>query len=115
MTTQYGPARKPMAQPLQMPRSLDDAVAQIAAEGFPMPRDPVNHPAHYKTAGGLESIDVIEAFDFGFHLGNAFKYMARAGKKSADPIEDLMKARWYLTREIERLEKAAHIPEEPVS
>lgn len=67
--------------------------------------DPVNHPAHYKS-GGLESIDVIEAFKLGFHTGNAVKYILRAGKK--DPtkeVEDLEKARWYITREIERLKK----------
>ena len=33
-------------------------------------------------------------------------YLARAGKKTADPLEDLRKARWYLDREISRLEKA---------
>lgn len=62
--------------------------------------DNVNHPAHYK-AGGLEAIDVIEAFGLAFHLGNAVKYLLRAGRKG-DRIEDLKKARWYLDREIER-------------
>jgi hypothetical protein len=42
--------------------------------------DLINHPPHYKS-GGLESIDVIEAFEFGFCLGNVFKYIARADKK----------------------------------
>lgn len=58
----------------------------------------VNHPAHYQ-AGGLEAIDVIEAFDLGFRLGNAVKYILRAGRKGA-ALEDLKKARWYLDREI---------------
>lgn len=60
----------------------------------------VNHPSHYKS-NGLEAIDVIEAFFYNsFNLGNAFKYMARAGKKN-DYVEDLQKAVWYLEREID--------------
>ena len=47
---------------------------------------------------------MIEAFfPDSFHLGNAFKYIARAGKKG-DTIEDLRKSVWYLQREIARLE-----------
>lgn len=65
----------------------------------------VNHPPHYK-AGGLEAIDVIEAFGLNFHLGNTLKYVLRAGKKG-DAVEDLKKAAWYLTREIARREKTA--------
>ena len=65
--------------------------------------DPVNHPAHY---GGVENpyeaIKVIEAWGLGFCLGNAVKYVARAGKKDATAtIQDLEKARWYLDREIQ--------------
>lgn len=66
--------------------------------------DMVNHPPHYKS-GGMEAIDVIEAFELGFHLGNATKYILRAGKKG-DQAEDLLKARWYLDREISNLERA---------
>lgn len=60
--------------------------------------DNVSNPAHYQTESGLEAIEVIEAF-FGnnYHLGNAFKYMARAGKKN-DELEDIEKAIWYLER-----------------
>ena len=62
----------------------------------------VDHPEHYQTSTGLEAIDVIEAlFHDSFHLGNAFKYIARAGKKG-DYVEDLRKSIWYLQREIER-------------
>lgn len=60
--------------------------------------DNVNHPAHYQTENGLEAIEVIEAFfENNYHLGNAFKYMARAGKKN-DELEDIEKAIWYLER-----------------
>jgi hypothetical protein len=63
----------------------------------------VNHPAHYGGADNpYEAIKVIEAWGVGFCLGNAIKYIARAGKKG-DLVEDLKKARWYLDREIQRL------------
>lgn len=67
--------------------------------------DRVDHPAHY-SAGGIEAIDVIEAFGLGFHLGNVVKYVLRAGRKSADALEDLRKAQWYLEREIKRRREA---------
>lgn len=66
--------------------------------------DPVNHPAHY-TYGTIEVMDYIEDKGFNFALGNAVKYISRAGRKDADKtIQDLKKANWYLNREIERLE-----------
>lgn len=61
----------------------------------------VDHPAHY-AANGIEAIDVIEAFGLGFSTGNAVKYILREGRKTADGIKDLEKARWYLDREIAR-------------
>lgn len=64
--------------------------------------DVINDPQHYKSGDGLEAIDVIEAFDLGFHLGNVFKYMARH-KKKGRPLEDIRKAEWYLKRYIARL------------
>lgn len=69
--------------------------------------DMVNHPPHYQGADGIEAIDVIEAYDLGYHLGNAFKYFVRAGKKGSE-IEDLKKARWYLARWINL--RKAHYP-----
>lgn len=65
--------------------------------------DPVNHPAHY-TYGKIEVIDYIEDKEFSYNLGNAIKYISRAGKKNPDTlIEDLNKAIWYIKREIKRL------------
>lgn len=61
-------------------------------------------PDYYKSEG-MEVFDVIDAFDLDFNLGNAFKYIARAGKKG-DKAEDLRKAVTYLNREIEKEEKA---------
>lgn len=67
--------------------------------------DSVNHPQHYTShPSGVECIDVTEHMNF--CLGNAMKYLWRAGQKG-DLLEDLKKARWYLDREIARLEKKA--------
>lgn len=60
----------------------------------------INHPSHY-TDGKIEVIDYIEDKNFNFNLGNAIKYISRAGKKG-DKVEDLQKAIWYLEREISR-------------
>lgn len=57
----------------------------------------INHPFHYK-GKKMEAINIIEDFNLDFHLGNAIKYILRAGKKN-DKIEDLKKAIWYLERE----------------
>jgi len=62
--------------------------------------DAVNHPPHY-TAGGIETIDFIEAKGLGYHLGNVVKYITRADHKG-DRLENLKKAQWYLNREIEK-------------
>jgi hypothetical protein len=63
----------------------------------------VDHPTHY---GGednpYEAIKVIEAWKLGFNLGNAIKYISRAGKKE-DILEDLEKSNWYINREIKKL------------
>lgn len=70
--------------------------------------DNVNHPSHY-TDGKIEVIDFIEDKQLGFNLGNAVKYISRAGKK--DPtkvIEDLQKAAWYINREITNLKNKAN-------
>ena len=64
-------------------------------------REAVDHPDYYKR-GGIEAIDAIEAWELGFHLGNVVKYIARAGRKTADSLQDLQKAAWYLDREIKR-------------
>lgn len=65
--------------------------------------DMVNHPPHYK-AGGIETIDFIEAKNLGYNLGNVVKYVSRADLKG-NKLEDLQKAKWYLDRAISNLEK----------
>lgn len=66
------------------------------------PSDPVNHPAHYK-AGGIETIDFIEAKKLGYNLGNVVKYITRADLKG-NTLQDLRKAQWYLERAIWNVE-----------
>ena len=71
----------------------------------PYIEDSINSPTHY-TDGKIEVIDYIEDKKLGFCLGNAIKYISRAGKK--DPtkeVEDLKKAIWYLERRIKELEE----------
>lgn len=71
--------------------------------------DNVNHPQHYQSKSGLETIDVIEAFTEDLvggeatNTGNVLKYMCRW--KSKNGLEDLKKARWYLDRLIGIVEK----------
>lgn len=74
-----------------------------------MKKDNINHPSHYTShPSGIECIDIAEYHDF--CIGNAIKYLWRAGLKSEDgiskkekQIEDLKKAIWYIKREIKHL------------
>lgn len=62
--------------------------------------DLVNHPPHYTAhPSGIECIQITEHMNF--CLGNAIKYIWRADAKG-NAVEDLEKARFYITREIER-------------
>jgi hypothetical protein len=71
--------------------------------------DMVNHPPHYKM-GGIETIDFIEAKGFGYNLGNVVKYISRADHKGSH-YEDLLKARWYLNREIAKFSPDTKVSE----
>ncbi len=74
--------------------------------------DVINAPSHYTKFGeAYEPINVIEAWELNFQLGNAVKYIPRAGEKLYEgktalesKIIDLKKSRWYLDREISNLE-----------
>lgn len=59
-----------------------------------MNNDPVNHPSHYTSdPSGVECIEICRVLPFS--LGNAVKYLWRAGKKN-DELEDIRKAQWYI-------------------
>lgn len=69
-----------------------------------MTDDKIN-PTHYKS-GGLESIQIIDAFQLNFNLGNATKYILRNGRKKGERrVEGLKKAIWYLKHEIQTLQQ----------
>lgn len=82
----------------RVPKMLDN---NMQIEMFEPASDPVNHPAHYKV-GGVETIDFIEAKKLNYNIGNVVKYLTRADHKG-NRKQDLEKALWYLTREINSL------------
>lgn len=85
---------------------MDDAarVDQQHARSNLDRREAVNHPKHYGGDTTYEAIKVIDAWDLGFALGNAAKYICRAGKKaSTTELEDVEKAAWYLNHRIQQL------------
>lgn len=65
--------------------------------------DIISSPDHYCKGRKYEPRKVIHDWGLNFNLGNAVKYISRAGRKN-DILEDLMKARQYLDFEIEELE-----------
>lgn len=81
-----------------------------------MKEDKVSHPTHYIShPSGVECIDITEHYDF--CIGNAIKYLWRAGLKSEDgytniekEVEDLKKAIWYINRKIKYLENIINKP-----
>lgn len=73
-------------------------------EEFVKPLQPTKdniHPEHYK--GKVQPIDLIDAHDLNFNIGNVIKYCTRYQRKG-DPLSDLKKAQYYLNREIEKLQ-----------
>lgn len=69
-------------------------------------REDIEHPAHYADGREYEPIDVIRDWGLGFNLGNATKYISRAGRKG-DAVADLRKAVFYLEHEIASLVREA--------
>lgn len=65
--------------------------------------DPVSKPSHYTEGRKYEPRKVIYDWGLNFNLGNAVKYISRAGRKN-DSIEDLKKAIQYMEFELEELE-----------
>lgn len=81
---------------------FNDVLSKARMDSEP---DNVNHPSHYMSCTGLETIDVIEAFTSDLTgmdavcTANVIKYICRWKHKNG--IEDLEKAQWYLNRLIE--------------
>jgi len=80
----------------------------------PSKKEAVDHPPHYNQSPArclgcgrpIECIDVIEHMRC--NIANAVKYLWRADHKHSSPVEDLKKAKWYVSREIERVEREEH-------
>ena len=79
-----------------------ELVADITT--FEVPDDPSDaiEPEHYQFPGNVQVIDIAK--HLGFLEGNVIKYVARAGRKTENPTEDLLKARRYLDILIEKYE-----------
>jgi len=88
----------------ELPPAVVKLRAELDAQSVGKQTEAVNHPPHY-TAGGIETIDFIEAKNLNFRLANVVKYVSRASHKGKQ-LEDLRKAQWYLSREIMALEAA---------
>jgi hypothetical protein len=87
-------------KPIKFP-ATERALAEAAYET-------VNHPPHYSfvlDGSQYEAIDLIEALGLDFHIGNALKYIIRAGSKPGEgTAQELRKAAWYLTRRADLME-----------
>ena len=83
-------------------RSIIQVCDQCVALSDAPLADPINHPPHYtQHPSGVECITITEHYNF--NVGNAIKYLWRAGlKDGADAADDLRKAAWYVQREIDR-------------
>ena len=82
---------------------IDKEISTILAEKNTK-KNNVDHPEHYqvfKDKSGIEPIDIARHLDF--DLGNAIKYILRAGNKG-NAVEDLNKAIWYIKDKIKMLE-----------
>lgn len=76
--------------------------------------DNIKHPSHYVEGRKFEPKDVIRDWGLNFNLGNAVKYLARAGRK-AELVEDLKKAQQYIQFEIEAIEAESKKATKPKS
>ena len=73
----------------------------------------VNHPDYYQDPSGVECIEIVRHRDF--NIGNAIKYLWRAGLKHEEGIEDtdkqvedLNKAIFYINDEIKLIKSRQH-------
>lgn len=79
-------------------------LSKIKETGFYHIKDKDNTPTHYQ--GSIQPIELINAQDLNFNLGNVVKYVCRAGKKEGEnTLSDLEKAKDYINFEIERVKQ----------
>ena len=97
----YRPTASPSESTLVLMKKTTSSATETPVS-FQQSKETVNHPDHYQ-GGKYEVIDIIEDFDLNFSLGNALKYILRAGIKNPKlKKEDLRKAIWYLERELKK-------------
>ena len=85
-------------------RAMEDSLSLIEDLDEKQPTTSQNTPPHYQ--GTIQPIDLINAQDLNFNLGNVVKYVCRAGKKQGENIlSDLEKAKDYINFEIERVKQ----------
>lgn len=82
-------------------------IRSVTAEKAGTADKAVEHPSYYGGAdNAYEAIKVIDAWGLGFSLGNAVKYICRAGNKLGNSkLQDLRKALWYCQHEVEKTER----------
>ncbi len=85
------------------PKEIDEGESENKADVGTAEFDEISKPKHY-CFSNYQPKDVIREWDLNFNLGNAIKYIARAGKKES-AIKDLKKARQYIEFEIDYLTK----------
>jgi hypothetical protein len=113
--------RSPLGLDMNLPPDIKDLIGFITGGGLPplkpmgiefihvskpnkeLTQEDPTKPSHYRADSGIEAIDVIEAWELDFNLGNVIKYICRDGLKNTDTdyIVNLEKAKWYLQREID--------------
>lgn len=88
--------------PAPAPAPMDDITdAGISAIPHDAETDSKTNPSHYQFPNGVQVIDITR--NLGFLAGNVVKYVARAGRKPGEsPMDDLLKAKWYLEQLIEK-------------
>ncbi len=96
----------PSGRPSIRPLGIEVIELRSPPDEFQRPdedTETINSPSHYRAESGIEAIEVIEAWNLDFNLGNVVKYICRDGLKDTGdaPLENLQKAMWYLQREID--------------
>jgi hypothetical protein len=98
---------KDSSDPFHLEITIEGTVLNEESKPEPV-EDKVNHPKHYTShPSGIECIEIVEHMPF--NVGNAIKYLWRAGLKSEDTVEDLKKAEWYVKRQIEMAKKTKKV------
>jgi hypothetical protein len=99
------------AMPVQPPNKPVFGVVSVDDGGEAEPYEEIDRPEYYRIeidGHAFDVLDLIDATGTGFHIGNALKYLVRAGNKpGVNAVTDLRKAAYYVTRLADKLEAEA--------